>query len=76
MVCADPALASADRQMARAYQRALRAGAAPGELRQEQRDWMAIREDAARQSPRALAQIYDQRIQELNQIADRAPGGE
>ncbi|CAN7501974.1 lysozyme inhibitor LprI family protein [Phenylobacterium sp. LjRoot225] len=76
MVCADPALASADRQMARTYRRALRAGAEPDVLRQEQRDWAAIREDAARHSPRALAQVYDQRIRELNQIADEAPGGE
>jgi uncharacterized protein YecT (DUF1311 family) len=76
MVCADPALASADRQMAQAYRRALSAGAAPGDLRQDQRDWAAIREDAARHSPRALAQVYDQRIEELNRIAEDAPGGE
>jgi uncharacterized protein YecT (DUF1311 family) len=73
MVCQDPALAAADRRMARAYERAMRAGADPDDLRQEQRDWTAIREDAAMHSPRALAQVYDQRIEELNQIAEEAP---
>ena len=73
MVCGDPELAAADRQMASAYRRALRAGADPFDLRQEQRDWVVIREDAARHSRRALAQVYDQRIQELDQIADLPP---
>jgi uncharacterized protein YecT (DUF1311 family) len=73
MVCEDPALAAADRQMARAYRRATHSGIDLGDLSQEQRDWMAIREDAARHSPHALAQIYDQRIDELNRIADGGP---
>lgn len=76
MVCGDPALAAADRQMARAYRRAMDSGADPDDLRQEQRDWVAIREDAALHSRRALAQVYDQRIEELNRIADTAPGPE
>ena len=76
MVCEDPALAAADRRLARAYERAMRSGADPEDLRQEQRDWTAIREDAALNSPRALAQVYDQRIEELNHIADTAVGGE
>jgi len=74
MVCADPELAAADRELNRAYRRALRSGAAPEQLRQDQRDWLAIREDAARRSPRAVASIYEQRIDELNQIADDGPG--
>jgi uncharacterized protein YecT (DUF1311 family) len=74
MVCADPELSAADRELNRAYRRALRSGAAPEQLREEQRDWLSIREDAARHSPRAVANIYDQRIDELNRIADDGPG--
>jgi uncharacterized protein YecT (DUF1311 family) len=76
MVCSDPELAAADRELNRAYRRALAAGAAPYALRSEQRDWLAIREDAARRSRRAVANIYDQRIDELNAMADdrRDPG--
>jgi uncharacterized protein YecT (DUF1311 family) len=73
MVCADPDLADADRELNQAYRRALRSGASPEQLRQDQRDWLAIREDAARRSPRAVASIYEQRIDELNQIADDGP---
>jgi len=75
MVCGDAALAAADRAMGQAYRRAMRSGADPDDLRQEQRDWVAIREDAALRSREALAQVYDQRILELNQIAETAPGG-
>lgn len=71
MVCADASLAAADREMAQAYRRALRAGASAEDLRLEQRDWIALREDAARRSPQALAAIYFQRIDDLNAIADR-----
>jgi uncharacterized protein YecT (DUF1311 family) len=74
MVCADPELAAADRELNRAWRRALRSGAPVDQLRQDQRDWLAIREDAARRSPRALANVYDQRIDELNQIADDGDG--
>jgi uncharacterized protein YecT (DUF1311 family) len=72
MVCSDPQLAAADRQLARAYRRALDSGVPPAELRADQRDWLSVREDAARHSPRAVASIYDQRIEELNRIADDA----
>jgi uncharacterized protein YecT (DUF1311 family) len=74
MVCADPDLSAADRELNQAYRRALRSGAAPEQLQQDQRDWLAIREDAARRSPRAVASIYEQRIDELNEIADEGPG--
>jgi len=73
MVCADPNLSADDRELNRAYRRALRSGAAPEQLREEQRDWLAIREDAARRSPRAVANVYEQRIDELNRIADDDP---
>jgi uncharacterized protein YecT (DUF1311 family) len=70
MVCGDPDLAAADRELNRAYRRALQSGAAPpGALRADQRDWLAIREDAAQHSRRALSQVYRQRIEELNNIA-------
>jgi uncharacterized protein len=74
MVCADPELSAADRELNQAYRRALRSGVPPEQLRQDQRDWLAIREDAARRSPRAVASIYEQRIDELNEIADDGPG--
>ena len=75
MVCGDPELAAADREMSRAYRRALQSGSAPaGAVRQDQRDFLDIREDAARHSRRALAQVYRQRIEELNAIADGGDG--
>lgn len=73
MVCSDPALAAADRHLARAYQRALRLGVPYDLLQAEQNNWMAIREEAARRSPRAVAALYDQRIEQLNAMA-RGPG--
>jgi uncharacterized protein YecT (DUF1311 family) len=76
IVCSDPELAAADRQLARAYRRALRSGVDPVDLRREQQDWVAIREDAASRSRRALAQVYDQRIRDLEQIAADSPGGD
>ncbi|MDB5448581.1 MAG: hypothetical protein JWQ97_3898, partial [Phenylobacterium sp.] len=72
-VCSDAGLAAADRQLARAYRRAMRSGVDPADLRQEQRDWMAIREDAAHRSRHALASVYDQRIAELDEMAASAP---
>jgi uncharacterized protein YecT (DUF1311 family) len=76
MVCGDPELAAADRELSRAYRRALQSGAAPpGAVRAEQRDWLAIREDAARHSRRALASVYQQRIDELNAMADGPDDG-
>lgn len=76
MVCGDPELAGADREMRRAYRRALAAGAAPAALRADQRDWLAIREEAARHSRQALAQVYDQRIEELNAAAADRDGAQ
>lgn len=69
MVCEDPALAAADRRLARAFRRATESGVPYRELRAEQDDWLEIREDAARRSPAAVASIYEQRIQELNAMA-------
>lgn len=73
MVCTDAVLSAADRHMARAFERAVRSGVPLRQLQAEQRDFMAMREDAARRSPRALASLYDQRIDDLNAMAD-GPG--
>jgi uncharacterized protein YecT (DUF1311 family) len=70
MVCGDPELAAADRRLARAYNRAVAAGVPARALRAEQDDWLQIREQAARRSPRAVASIYEQRIDELNDLAE------
>jgi uncharacterized protein len=72
MVCADPALARADRELDEAYRRALESSVMRPALEAEQDDWVTIREDAARYSPRAVASVYQQRIRELNALADRA----
>jgi uncharacterized protein YecT (DUF1311 family) len=71
MVCSDMRLAEADRRMKRAYSAALAAGVPPGELRRDQEDWLDVREDAARISRRAVADIYRQRTRELFAMADR-----
>jgi uncharacterized protein YecT (DUF1311 family) len=69
-VCDAPELAAADRELRRAYRRALASGAPAGDLQADQDDWLGIREDAARRSPRAVASVYAQRIDELNAIAE------
>jgi uncharacterized protein len=71
MVCGDAELARTDRRLQRAYDRALASGAMPRrELREEQQDWLSIREQAARRSPEAVRSIYEQRIGELEALAD------
>lgn len=70
MVCRDRGLAEADRRMKRAYSAALAAGVPPDALRHDQEDWLAVREDAAQVSPRAVADLYRQRTRELFAIAD------
>lgn len=69
MICADPRLAAADRRMARAWRRALDAGAPAWRLRRDQRDWMIAREAAARSAPEEVAELYNQRIAELEALA-------
>lgn len=73
MVCQDPSLAAADRRLARAFRRATEAGVPYAPLRGEQDDWISIREAAARRSPEAVASIYDQRIEELEAMAQDGP---
>ena len=74
MVCSDDGLAAADQRMKRAWRRALAAGAPADELRRDQSEWLAAREDAARESPQAVRALYAQRIQELEEAADEAGG--
>jgi uncharacterized protein len=69
MVCADGELASYDRQLNGAYERAVRSGVPRSELRADQDDWLGIREEAARYSRQAVLNIYRQRISELNALA-------
>ena len=75
-VCADPRLAAADRRMARAWHRALDAGAPAWRLKRDQRDWLAARDAAARESPGDLADLYAQRISELEALGPGAAGPE
>ena len=70
MVCGDRRLAILDQRMKQAYAAALSAGA-PGEvLREDQEDWLSVREDAAQNSRDTVAAVYRQRIAELRQLAD------
>jgi uncharacterized protein YecT (DUF1311 family) len=75
LVCEDPALSRADQRLHQAYARALQSGALPRrELRNEQLDWLAARESAARRSPFEVRSLYEQRIDELNALADDGRG--
>ena len=73
MVCSDPRLAAADRRMSRAYAAALAAGGPHDQLDAEQADWLAIREDAARYSSRAVLNVYQQRTRELEAMVAEEP---
>lgn len=73
MVCRDPGLRAADRRLRHAFRAAARSGLPYDQLRAEQDDWLDIREDAAEQSPRAVAQAYDQRIEELEAMTADGP---
>lgn len=75
IVCADPALASADKRLARAYQEAQAAGVSPDQLKRQQDRWLAARSAAAREAPWAVHDVYLARIAELNDQARDARGG-
>lgn len=72
LVCADPELTAADRQMARAYQGARAAGVPDGQLQAQQQHWLAARSAAAREAPWAVRDVYLARIAELNSQAREA----
>ena len=65
MVCADPTLAAAERQLRQSAERAAYAG---GEA--DQVDWLVTREAAARRSPQALKEAYQRHIAELEGLAE------
>ncbi|MBP7817590.1 MAG: DUF1311 domain-containing protein [Phenylobacterium sp.] len=69
LVCGDAALAAQDRRLAGAWRRALDAGIPMHRLRRQQQRWLDAREDAARHAPEEVADLYDQRIQELDDVA-------
>jgi uncharacterized protein YecT (DUF1311 family) len=71
MVCRDAGLAAMDRRMKQAYAAAVASGASRDDLAADQEDWLNVREDAATYSRRAVADIYHQRIDELDAIAGR-----
>lgn len=69
MVCRDGRLAAMDRQMKQAYGAALASGVRRDALAADQEDWLEVREEAASYSRRAVADLYRQRIDELEAIA-------
>ena len=75
MVCGDADLAAADRRLDRAYRQAVEAGVPPRVLRNHQDRWLDVREDAARYSPQAVANVYAQRTRELEDLAEGVPEG-
>ena len=70
MVCAEPRLSAADARLRRAYDRALEAGVRPQRLARQQTRWLAAREDAARDHPAAVEEVYEARIAELEDMAE------
>jgi len=75
LVCADPSLGAADRQLSRAYQGARAAGVPDAQLRSQQQRWLAARSAAAREAPWAVRDVYMARIAELNGQAKEARDG-
>jgi hypothetical protein len=75
LACADPALASAERQLNRAYREAEAAGVPPERLERQQQRWLAARAAAARQAPWAVHDIYLARIAELQDQTRQAAEG-
>jgi colicin import membrane protein len=75
LVCADPGLSAAQRQLARAYQGARAAGVPDEQLEIGQQRWLAARSAAAREAPWAVRDVYMARIAELNGQAKEAQGG-
>ena len=71
LLCRDLALNLLDHEMREAYGRAIIAGADPITLRDSQADWRRTRDPIA--DPRALADVYDRRIRELEAEAEPPP---
>jgi chemotaxis protein histidine kinase CheA len=75
LVCADPGLSSADRQMNRVYHEAEAAGVPGWRLHQQQQRWLQARAAAAREAPWAVHDVYVARIAELQDQARNAGAG-
>lgn len=69
LVCNDETLAAQDRRLESAWRRAMDSGIPMHRLRRQQQRWLDAREDAARHAPEEVADLYDQRIQELDEVA-------
>ncbi|WP_374467714.1 hypothetical protein [Phenylobacterium sp.] len=74
LVCADPALGAAERQLARAYRQAEAAGVSAAQLARQQQRWLTARAQAAREAPWAVRDVYEARIAELNDQTRDARG--
>lgn len=75
LVCGDAELARLDRRLNRAFDQAVEAGVPYRSLREDQDDWLRIREHAAREAGRgAVASVYRQRIAELSDLARDGSG--
>ena len=74
IVCANPSLGAADRQLTRAYQSARAAGVPDAQLRIQQQRWLSARTSAAREAPWAVHDVYLARIAELNGQAREVRG--
>lgn len=69
LICHDETLAAQDRRLAGAWRRAMDSGVPMHRLRRQQQRWLDAREDAARHAPEEVTDLYDQRIQELDEVA-------
>jgi hypothetical protein len=67
MVCSDPQLAEVDRELSRAFNRAMSGSPDPRALRREQDRWLAEREAAA-PNPADVYEVYRERIDELTDV--------
>lgn len=72
MVCRDPSLGAADRELGRAYRQAEAAGVPSWRLAQQQQRWAAARANAAREAPWAVRDVYQAQIAQLRDMSQRA----
>jgi uncharacterized protein len=68
LICATPALAIADRQLAAAYQAARARSASPADVMMDERRWIQQRTNSPADVP-SLLQMYRDRIDYLSKLA-------
>jgi uncharacterized protein YecT (DUF1311 family) len=73
LICATPALAAADQELATVYRAALSAAASPTTLKESQRDWIR-RRNAAPANADGLASMFAERTAQLKALAGRPSG--